>query len=86
MLGHALLVRATVPSTFPMLLVASGQNDVFWQYAPVLSGVAAGILMVLEAGGVVTRIDGSPWLPGSEDIVLATPALHAPTLSVLSAL
>jgi myo-inositol-1(or 4)-monophosphatase len=86
MLGHALLVRAAVPSTFPMLLVASGQNDIFWQYAPVLSGVAAGILLVVEAGGVVSRVDGSPWLPGSDDILLATPALHAPTVSVLSKL
>jgi myo-inositol-1(or 4)-monophosphatase len=84
MLGHTLLVRASVPSTFPALLVASGQNDVFWQYAPVLSGVAAGLLMVVEAGGVVSRIDGSPWLPGSADILLATPALHAPAVSVLS--
>ena len=43
MLGHALLVRTSVPSTFPMLHVASGQNDVFWQYACVLPGVAAGV-------------------------------------------
>lgn len=83
MLGHALLVRTSVPSTFPMLQVASGQNDVFWQYACVLPGVAAGALFVQEAGGTVSRIDGSPWQPGAPDILMASPALHAAASAVL---
>jgi myo-inositol-1(or 4)-monophosphatase len=84
MLGRALLVRASVPSTFPMLLVATGQNDVFWQYEPVLPGIAAGILLVTEAGGIATRIDGSPWVPGSPDVLVSTPALHAAAIDALS--
>jgi myo-inositol-1(or 4)-monophosphatase len=84
MLGQALLVRASVPSTFPMLLVAAGQNDVFWQYEPVLPGVAAGALLIAEAGGTVTRIDGSPWRPGSPDILAAAPALHHAAAGVLA--
>jgi myo-inositol-1(or 4)-monophosphatase len=83
MLGKALLVRASVPSTFPMLLVATGQNDVFWQYEPVLPGIAAGILLVTEAGGIASRIDGTPWTPGSPDVLVATPALHAAAVEVL---
>jgi len=85
MLGHALLVRAFVPSTFPMLLVAAGQNDVFWQYEPVLPGVAAGALLITEAGGTVSRIDGSPWSPGSPDILAAAPALHQAAAGALAA-
>jgi myo-inositol-1(or 4)-monophosphatase len=83
MLGRALLVRASVPSTFPMLLVATGHNDVFCQYEPVLPGVAAGILLVTEAGGTASRIDGSPWAPGVPDVLVATPALHAAAVEVL---
>lgn len=83
MLGSALLVRATVPSTFPMLLVAAGNNDVFWQYEPVLPGVAAGALMITEAGGVVTRIDGTPWSPGADTILATAPALHHAAREVL---
>lgn len=64
MLSRALLVRATVPSTFPLLLVASGHYDVFWQYEPVLSGIAAGALFITEAGGIVSDIHGHPWRPG----------------------
>lgn len=77
MLERALLVRATVPSTFPMILVASGQNDVFWQFEPVLPGIAAGVLLVTEAGGRAGRIDGSPWRPGAPDILVAAPGLFA---------
>ena len=83
MLEHALLVRTTVPSTFPMLLVAAGQNDVFWQVETMLSGIAAGILLVEEAGGTVTCIDGSPWHPGSRDVLVAAPGLHSAAVNAL---
>jgi myo-inositol-1(or 4)-monophosphatase len=85
MLGRALLVRAFVPSTFPMLLVATGQHDVFWQYEPVLPGVAAGALLITEAGGTVSRLDGSPWSPGSPDILAAAPALYQAAVGALAA-
>lgn len=86
MLGHALLVRASVPSTFPMLLVAAGHNDVFWQYEPTLPGVAAGALMVTEAGGVVTGIDGRPWRPGMDTVLVAAAGVHAAAGTVLAQL
>ena len=84
MLSRALLVRASVPSTFPMLLVATGQFDVFWQYEPVLPGVAAGALLVTEAGGSVSDVHGQPWRPGSPDILVSTHALHTAAVEVLS--
>jgi myo-inositol-1(or 4)-monophosphatase len=84
MLGQALLVRATVPTTFPMLLVAGGQVDLFWQYEPALPGVAAGVLLVTEAGGTVSDIAGRPWRPGSPDILAAAPGLHATARKTLS--
>lgn len=85
MLDSALVVRAFVPSTFPMLLLAAGQHDVFWQYEPVLPGIAPGLLLVTEAGGVATRIDGSPWRPGASDVLVAAPGLHRAAVDVLSA-
>jgi len=84
LLHRALLVRATVPSTFPLLLVASGQVDVFWQYEPVLSGIAAGALLITEAGGIVSDVRGRPWLPGSPDILAAAPNLHGAVVEALS--
>lgn len=84
MLSHALLVRATVPSTFPLLEVASGHFDLFWQYAPVLPGIAAGTLFVTEAGGVVSDAHGQPWRPGSPDFLAAAPLLHAAAVEALA--
>jgi myo-inositol-1(or 4)-monophosphatase len=86
LLSRALLVRAFVPSTFPLLLVATGQHDVFWQYDPVLPGVAPGLLLVTEAGGTVSRTDGSPWRPGSPDILVTAPGLHQAAVDVLAPL
>lgn len=84
MLHHALLVRAVVPSTFPMLLVAAGRNDAFWQYRPTLPGVAAGSLFIVEAGGRVTAIDGAAWAPGSPDILATTPQLQPAVIAALT--
>ena len=83
LLRSAFLVRVTVPSTFPMLLVAGGHTDAFWQYQPVLPGIALGILLATEAGCVVTTADGSPWTPGSGSILVAAPGLHAAMVSAL---
>jgi myo-inositol-1(or 4)-monophosphatase len=84
MLRQAFLVRATVPSTFPLLLVADGHIDGFWQYEPVLPGVALGILLATEAGGTATGIDGSPWTPASRDVLVAAPGVHAAMARALS--
>jgi myo-inositol-1(or 4)-monophosphatase len=84
LLGRAMLVLVFVPSTFPLLLVASGQRDVFWQYEPVLPGVAPGMLLVTEAGGVASRIDGSPWRPGDPDILVTAPGLHRAAAQTLA--
>jgi myo-inositol-1(or 4)-monophosphatase len=84
MLGHALLVRATVPSTFPMLLLAAGHIDVFWQYETVLPGVAAGALLISEAGGRVTGLDGEAWQPGIRNLIAAAPGVHTAARNVLT--
>ena len=84
MLSNVLVVRASVPSTFPLLLTASGQNDVFWQDAPTLSGVVAGVLIAIEAGAIATSIDGTPWAPGQDDLLVAAPGVHDAARRVLS--
>lgn len=86
MLDRAFLVRATVPSTFPILLVAAGHMDAFWQYQPVLPGVAAGALLATEAGGLATTIEGRPWTPGDDTILIAAPGVHGPVRDVLNGL
>ncbi|MFE2063386.1 inositol monophosphatase family protein [Streptomyces sp. NPDC059467] len=84
MSDRALLVRNTIPTTFPLLRVASGQSDVFWQYEPDLPGTAAGTLLATEAGALVSDLSGKPWDLNSPDILVAAPGVHSAALEVLS--
>lgn len=86
MLGGALLVRVSVPATLPLLDVASGRTDVFWQYSRVRSGLVAGALLVDEAGGTVTDTHGRPWSLTSDDFLATAPGLHNAAVDVLSAI
>ncbi|WP_092551167.1 inositol monophosphatase family protein [Actinoplanes derwentensis] len=85
LLDTVLFIRSTVPSTFPLLDLAGGHVDAYWQYECDLIGVAAGVLLVTEAGGVVTDLTGEPWRPGHTDILAAAPGLHRELLAVLQA-
>ncbi|MGW4520908.1 inositol monophosphatase family protein [Amycolatopsis sp. NPDC004378] len=83
MASRALLVRNTIPTVFPLLGVAAGQYDVFWQYEPDLPGSASGSLLAEEAGAVVTDLAGASWDVNASDILVAAPGLHAAALEVL---
>jgi myo-inositol-1(or 4)-monophosphatase len=82
--SKALLVRNTIPTTFPLLTLASGQYDVFFQYEPDLPGTAAGTLLATEAGGIATDLAGKPWTPASPDVLVAAPGVYQAALEVLS--
>ena len=84
MLAAALVVRVSVPSTLQLVQVAAGSQDLFWQYSNVRSGLLAGALLVAEAGGEVTDLDGQPWRPDSSGFLACAPSLLAPAIHVLS--
>lgn len=85
MLDAALLVQATVPATFPLLEVASGRSEGFWQFSQVRSGLLAGALFVREAGGFVTDVRGKPWTADSADFLAAAPGIADAASAVLTA-
>ena len=64
--------------------VAAGRLDGFWEMGLRPWDVAAGQLLVEEAGGRVTRFDGSSHQLAGGEIVAAPPALHAKMLEVLA--
>ena len=78
--------RRTGSTALNLCSVAAGQFDAFWSYATNPWDVAAGAVIVREAGGVFTG-------PGSRDfdleeasfVAAATPALHAELCRVLEA-
>ena len=56
--------------------VASGRYDGFWEFNLNPWDTAAGVLLVQEAGGTVTRFDGSPWRMESDETLASNTLLH----------
>ncbi len=84
MMSNALYVRASVPVGQQLAQVAAGRMDLHWQFENLRSHIAP-LLLVREAGGVVTDLDGKPWEIASENYLAAAPGLHAAGLEVLRA-
>lgn len=64
--------------------VACGRYDAFWEFRLAPWDVAAGILIVREAGGVVTDLEGTPDPITHGPIVAGNPTMHAWLLSQLT--
>lgn len=64
--------------------VAAGRTDFFWELHLQPWDTAAGVLLVREAGGVVTDLRGDPAGPYfTEAILAAAPGVHAEALAIL---
>ena len=61
MLPHCQAIRRIGSTALNLCYLASGQLDVYWTTSTKPWDVAAGVLLVREAGGVVTDIDGGPF-------------------------
>jgi myo-inositol-1(or 4)-monophosphatase len=72
-------VRRAGSAALDLAYVAAGRLDGYWEYHLQPWDVAAGTLLVQEAGGQVRRLDGSAWRLGYADVVAAGPTL-LPTL------
>ena len=70
-------VRRTGSAALNLCYVASGRVDAFWALSTNAWDVAAGVLLVEEAGGVVTRLDGGPLdLRAAHPVATANRILH----------
>ncbi len=82
-LRRAQSLRVTGSSALDLAAVACGRCDAHWERSLLPYDVAAGILLVREAGGVVTDFAGGPERLYHGEIVAANPALHAELLAYL---
>ena len=57
--------------------VSVGTRNTAWDYAPT-------VLLVNEAGGKATDLDGSAWTPASEGLVATNGRLHDEVLETLA--
>lgn len=70
-------IRRAGAASLDLAAVACGQFDAFWEMGLAPWDVAAGILLIREAGGVITDLERSPANPLSGSFVAGNPAIHA---------
>lgn len=64
-------IRRSGSAAFDLCMVASGRSDVFFEMRLSPWDYAAGMLLITEAGGWITRVDGKPIRVGEACSVLA---------------
>ena len=75
-MGHARAIRRDGAAALDLCYLAAGRVDGFWEERLQLWDIMAGILMVEEAGGRVSRFDGSPVGLRADEVLAANAALH----------
>jgi myo-inositol-1(or 4)-monophosphatase len=75
-------VRRMGSAALDLAYVAAGRYDGFWEFALAPWDIAAGILLVREAGGYITDLAGGHDMMASGDVLAANAHLHLP-LAVL---
>ena len=82
--GHAQAVRRDGSAALDLAFVACGRFDGFWEFDLHAWDVAAGTLLVREAGGTITRVDGSPARVDARSILASNGRIHAELQGVLA--
>lgn len=77
-------VRRTGSAALDLAYVASGRVDGFWEFGLKPWDVAAGALIVEEAGGHVSNIDGSPLDLAGAQIIASNGRLHPEMIELLA--
>jgi myo-inositol-1(or 4)-monophosphatase len=69
-------VRRLGAAAVDMCHVALGIVEAYWEFRLKPWDMAAGVLMVEEAGGTVTRMDGSPFSVFDRSVLVSNGVLH----------
>lgn len=77
-------IRRAGAAALDFVDVALGRFDGFWELMLAPWDVAAGSLIVREAGGIVTGLDGSPTVVRHGAFVAGNPAIHDWLLEILA--
>jgi myo-inositol-1(or 4)-monophosphatase len=74
---HSHGVRRDGSAALDLCSVACGRFEAFWEFGLKSWDTAAGILIVNEAGGKVTDLNGGPYHPGGPDLLVTNGHIHA---------
>ena len=76
-------VRRFGSAALDLAWLAAGRYDMYWERNLKAWDIAAGILMVREAGGVVSDLNNQQKMLETGDIIASNEALHGPFLKLL---
>ncbi len=82
-LGRARAVRRLGSAALDLCYVAAGRFDGFWEHHLNPWDVSAGALMLEEAGGRITGIDGAPFDAAAGHLVASNGRVHEEMLGVV---
>ena len=82
-MGEARAVRRDGAAALDLCYVACGRYDGFWEERLQPWDMMAGKLMVHEAGGRVSRFDGTPIGLAADELLATNGPLHGPMMGVL---
>lgn len=69
-------IRRPGSAALDLTTVAAGRVEGYWEFNLNPWDTAAGVLLVQEAGGKVTRFDGSPWRLDSRETLASNGLIH----------
>jgi myo-inositol-1(or 4)-monophosphatase len=81
---RAQAIRRCGSAALDLCYVACGRFDGFWELKLKPWDVAAGALMVAEAGGLVSDFEGGPFTLDAPGVVATNGRIHGPIIEVLS--
>jgi myo-inositol-1(or 4)-monophosphatase len=73
---EAQAVRRFGSAALDLCFVAKGSFDAYWEVGLKPWDIAAGVVMLLEAGGMVTALDGSPFDLSKGDLLASNTRVH----------
>ena len=76
-------VRRPGAAALDLAYVASGRLDGFWEIGLNLWDIAAGALMIQEAGGMVGDLTGGDAWPKTGNVVAGNPRIYAALLKLI---
>jgi myo-inositol-1(or 4)-monophosphatase len=82
-LSQSRAVRRLGSAALDLCYVAAGRFDGFWEQTLKPWDVAAGALIVAEAGGRVTGMDGTPFDPAAAHLIASNGQVHDGMLDVI---
>jgi myo-inositol-1(or 4)-monophosphatase len=74
--GETSGIRRMGSAALDLAYVAAGRYDAFWEFALSPWDIAAGLVILREAGGIVTEVDGRDQMMSSGDILASNGELH----------